>query len=273
MVRQKIPTEMLSFNDYDDQTRVQAVKRALGWCNVLAEGTAWEATVEDGVHALVRTINGQHLAVLPLEAARMDLGESTSFSQGHLPVYINGEDACVRARNGNVKPLHTDMVASLLVLLGDDEHMPVEAIPVTLHALLTDEQRANLPVAVPRQRYEPGRPSTTGRVFLSQQQVLNMMESASGAAFEVQFEKRDGSLRNMTARCEPVFHHDENRSESAEGGRSLAYDPSTYLLMPVIEVSTNAHRLVAYDRVTSISWGGQLHRSASYEQDGVVQPP
>ena len=265
MVRLKIPFESLALEHHHDEKRAKAVKRALAWCEALAESTGWDSVVEDGVHSLHRTINGNRVDVLPLLAAEMDLGHDVKFAQGHLPVYLNGEDACVRSLNSRAQPLHTDMVASIILLLGS-EPLPLAAIPTTLHALLSDEERAMVPVPTPRPRYEPGRPSTSGRIFLPEDHVLEGILQGGGEPFVVQFEKRDGTLRNMTARYEPVAPAGEATSDSPEGGRVLPYDPATYSLVPVMETTTNRYRLVAYDRVTFIAVDGQTHQTESYAQ-------
>ena len=66
------------------------------------------------------------------------------YSPGHLPIEVNNTSVCVRSRPSHEPPLHTDMVASVILLLADDDVDPA-AIPKTLHAILTDEQRAALP--------------------------------------------------------------------------------------------------------------------------------
>ena len=263
MVAQKIPIDSLELEHHEPK-RAAAVKKALSWCNLLLEGTSWTSEVDGGIFSLHRTINGQRVEVLPLEAARMDLGYETDFTQGHLPVYLNGVDACVRARRRRPRPLHTDMVASLLLLLGNDVFSPL-AVPRTLHSILTDEQRAAIPANAPRQRFEPGQPSTSGREFLPEEEVSALIERSPEVIFEVQFEKRDGTLRNMSARWEVVEDPEHDETEPSQDVGVFAYNPTDYHLLPVFDVVNGGYRMVAIDRVTGITADGETHRTASFE--------
>ena len=154
---QKTPFGTLTVSPEDDRNRVGAVLRALSWCESLMETAAWTPCVNETSVSLQRTMNGQTVEIFPLEAARMDLGRSSSFSREHLPITLNGKDACVRCIPVEPRPLHTDMVASMILLLGRD-NLFAAAIPRTLHPILTSEQLATLPRRQRRERTAPGQP-------------------------------------------------------------------------------------------------------------------
>lgn len=247
-----------------DRTRVNAVQRALQWCETLLQGTEWEVESENGQTTIRRTINGQTVELLPIEAAKMDLGLDSAFQANHLPIYVNGESACVRSRRRRPRPLHTDMVASMMLLLGLDDFSP-EAIPKTLHGLLTEEQLASLPPARRRVRTPPGQPSTSGRVFLDEADVLGRLARHAAEVFEAQFERRDGSLRTIRARAVNwEFDANEEESDGTEE-RLMQYDPREYRLMLVTDIDLGQYRLVATDRVTSLTIGGETYRTGSAE--------
>jgi hypothetical protein len=254
----------LAYNMARDTTRVDAVQRALQWCETLLQGTEWELEMENGQTSIRRTINGQTVELLPLEAAKMDLGLHSAFQANHLPIYVNGESACVRSRRMRPRPLHTDMVASMMLLLGLDDFSP-EAIPKTLHGLLTDEQLASLPPTRQRTRTPPGQPSTSGRIFLDEASVLERLEHHAAEVFEAQFERRDGTLRTIRARTvDWEFDANEGESEGQEQ-RLMSYNPRNYRLTLVTDMDLGQYRLVATDRVTSLTIGGETFRTASAE--------
>ena len=144
MADKTIPLNWLHVPENTDTRILEAVLRALGWCNDLLEGTLWTTHMVNGECTLQRTINEHLVTLYPMEAASMDLGMETRYSPGHLPIEVNNTSVCVRSRPSHEPPLHTDMVASVILLLADDDVDPA-AIPKTLHAILTDEQRAALP--------------------------------------------------------------------------------------------------------------------------------
>lgn len=128
-----------------DKSRVDAVLRALNWCEQIVSGTLWTTKAVGERISLRQTINGQMLEMFPLEAAFLDLGQRSLFTSKHLPIHLNGFNACVRFnRNTIPKPLHTDMVASMILLLGQDSFEPAH-IPDTLYEILTSEQFQSLP--------------------------------------------------------------------------------------------------------------------------------
>ena len=129
--------------------RVDAVVRALDWCEAIATGSLWSTNKIENRVSLCQIINGQRLELFPLEAARLDLGFSSLFSTRHLPIQLNKVNACVRF-NRHIRPipLHTDMVASMVLLLGSEGFDPSH-VPRTLHQILTVEQLEKLPPAQP----------------------------------------------------------------------------------------------------------------------------
>ena len=143
------------------KTRVAAVQRALDWCEKLVKGSLWNSSTIKKRVSLYRTINGQKVEIYPLEAARLDLGYGSTFPPAHLPINLNNNNACVRSsRNVRPRPLHTDMVASMILFLGNDNFDPI-MVPHTLQKILTGEQRAALPARVydnpfPREILERG---------------------------------------------------------------------------------------------------------------------
>ena len=127
------------------KSRVLAILRALNWCDTIAEGSLWQKSTREGFVSLTQSINGQTVEVFPLRAASLDAGNPDLHQRNHLPIYLNGESACVRAHSATrPRPLHTDMVASMILLLGSEEFDPLQ-VPRTLKAILTEEQLALLP--------------------------------------------------------------------------------------------------------------------------------
>ena len=68
----------------------------------------------------------------------------SKFNADHLPIHLNNSNACVRSIHSHPRPLHTDMIASMILLLGRAEINPA-AVPRTLRSILTAEQIASLP--------------------------------------------------------------------------------------------------------------------------------
>ncbi len=129
--------------------QVDAVVRALDWCQAIATGSLWSSHKIGERISLCQIINGQCLELFPLEAARLDLGLESTFLSKHLPINLNEVNACVRF-NRHIRPipLHTDMVASMVLLLGSEDFTP-SYVPNTLHDILTAEQIQNLPAVKP----------------------------------------------------------------------------------------------------------------------------
>lgn len=134
--------------------RIEAVQRALRWCETILTGTLWTLNSVRNEISLQRTINEQTIEIFPLEAAFMDLGMKSRFPPNHLPVHLNNSNACVRSRTYRPRPLHTDMIASMILFLGNADFNPAD-VPRTLHSILTAEQIATLPPPPPRQPYIP----------------------------------------------------------------------------------------------------------------------
>ena len=155
------------------------------------------------------------------------------------------------------------MIASIILLLGRAEFNPA-AVPRTLRSILTREQIASLPPPPPsRPRYIPGQPSTSGREFLPEARILELSDQNQNTIFSIQFEKRDGTLRNMNARI-GVWKGpggDESNPRAADAVRS--YNPSDYNLKTVFDMQKEQYRNIATDRVTQITIGGHTYSTAS----------
>jgi len=261
-MNQKTPFGMISIPSQTPQSRIDAILRALEWCESLLSATSWTKRSEENGISLLRTINHRTINVHPLEAAKMDLGLETRFAANHLPVQIDDESVCVRAVKRKPQPLHTDMVAGMILLLGGVDFNPA-AVPETMHSILTQDQRHALPTAPRRQRYVPGQPSTSGRIFLAEDRILNLLDEHGHDVFHVQFEKRDGTLRNMTARLE--IQKPSDGHEAADEQPPRPYNPADYHLMPVIDLHLNQHRNMATDRVTWMVIGDRILSTESAE--------
>ena len=140
----KTPFGPLNPPEKIEQRRIDAVHRALSWCETILTGTLWKPIFVGNNVSLQRTINGQTIEIFPLEAAYVDLGMKSRFAADHLPIVLNNLNACVRSTHSRPRPLHTDMIASMVLLLGRTEFNPA-AIPRTLHSILTAEQKSSLP--------------------------------------------------------------------------------------------------------------------------------
>jgi len=124
-----------------------AVLRALSWCKELADlSDVWYNEARDNANygtALNREINGKTLSIYPLLAARLDAGLYTrQLSLNHLPVWLDGEKVCIVGARGKGHDLHTDLVASLILLLGQEEPV-LQALPRTLSASIYPERFRN----------------------------------------------------------------------------------------------------------------------------------
>ena len=249
-----------------EQKRVDAVHRALRWCETIHSSTLWTPIIVGNSISLQRTINEQTIELFPLEAAYVDLGMKSRFAADHLPIHLNNSNACVRSTHSRPRPLHTDMIASMMLLLGRNEFNPA-AVPRTLHSILTAEQQSSLPPPPPsRQPYVPGRPSTSGREFLPESRILGLTRQNPNTIITIQFEKRDGTLRNMTARI-GVWNNadgDENNTRVAE--EAMSYNPADYNLKAVFDMENSQYRTIATDRVTMIAIGENTYRTTSYSE-------
>ena len=243
--------------------RIDAVQRALRWCETILTGTLWTQKSVGHKISLQRTINEQTIEIFPLEAAFMDLGMQSRFPADHLPIHLNNTNACVRSAHYHPRPLHTDMIASLILLLGRSDINPA-AVPRTLRPILTAEQIASLPPPPPpRPRYIPGQPSTSGREFLPESRILELSDQNQNTIFSIQFEKRDGTLRNMTARIGVWKGPDGDESNPRIEDAAMSYNPSDYNLKTVFDMQIGQYRNIATDRVTQITIGGHTYSTAS----------
>tara|TARA_B110000444_G_C18738064_1_gene546619 strand:+ start:123 stop:929 length:807 start_codon:yes stop_codon:yes gene_type:complete len=258
------PFGMLTPSIQADTKKIGPVHRALRWCEVIAKTTLWNPKSNGTNTSLQRTINGQLIEIFPLEAACIDLGMQSKFSANHLPIYLNGSDACVRSKHSKPRPLHTDMVASMILLLGRAEFNP-GAVPRTLHSILTAKQIQSLPSFPPYERFVAGRPSTSGREFLPEARILELVNQHPNVIFSIQFEMRNGNLRNMTAREEVGMVTDGDESNSSTCMR-MSYNPSDYHLKTVFDMQKEQYRNIATDRVTRISIGEHTQSTASAQE-------
>ena len=262
----KTPFGLLHPPEKIEQKRVDAVHRALRWCETILSSTLWTPIIVGNSISLQRTINEQTIELFPLEAAYVDLGMKSRFAADHLPIHLNNSNACVRSTHSRPRPLHTDMIASMMLLLGRTEFNPA-AVPRTLHSILTAEQLSSLPPPPQaRQPYIPGRPSTSGREFLPESRILGLTRQNPNTIFTIQFEKRDGTLRNMTARI-GVWNDangDENNTRVAE--EAMSYNPADYNLKAVFDMENSQYRTIATDRVTMIAIGESTYRTTSYNE-------
>ena len=262
----KTPFGPVNPPDKIEQKKIDAVQRALRWCETILSATLWTPIRVGNSISLQRTINEQTIEIFPLEAAYVDLGMKSRFTKDHLPIYLNNSNACVRSTHSRPRPLHTDMIASMILLLGRAEFNPI-AVPRTLHSILTAEQISSLPPPPPtRQPYIPGRPSTSGREFLPESRILALSRQYPNAKFAIQFEKRDGTLRNMIARIGTWTDVNGNVNSTRVAGESMPYNPADYNLKVAFDMENGQYRTIATDRVTMITIDGDTYRSASYTE-------
>ena len=259
------PFGMLNYPESADRKRIEPVLRALHWCETLLSFTQWTRIHHGENISLQRTVNNHVIDLFPLEAAAMDLGYKTRFKKHHLPIHLDQANVCVRSTHTFPRPLHTDMMASMILFLGGEGIEPTE-VPKTLHRILTEEQLASLPPPPPpRQRTVPGQPSTSGRTFIPETEILDLLDRNPHAVFEIQFEKRDGTLRNMRAQCADWEEPIENDEDADEARPRMRYDPAMYNLRFVVDVNLDQYRLVATDRVTEFTINERVLRTESAE--------
>lgn len=151
----------------------------------------------------------------------------------------------------------------MILFLGRTE-IDSAAVPRTLHAILTKEQIASLPPPPPpRRAYVPGQPSTSGRAFIPESSILELTLQHPNTVFNVQFEKREGTLRNMTARIGVWKETGRDEIDPQRISDEMAYNPSDYHLKTVYDLEKEEYRNMATDRVTQISIGGQTYHATS----------
>lgn len=249
-----------------EKNKIDAVHRALSWCETILSSTLWTPIIVGNSISLQRTINKQTIEIFPLEAAYVDLGMKSRFAADHLPIYLNNSNACVRSTHSRPRPLHTDMIASMMLLLGRAEFNPA-AVPRTLHSILTAEQISSLPPPPPpRPPYIPGRPSTSGREFLPESRILDLTRQNPNTNFTIQFEKRDGTLRNMTATIGVWNDANGGGNNTYVAEEAMSYNPADYNLKAVFDMENGQYRTIATDRTTMIAIGGRIHRTTSYRE-------
>ena len=134
------PFGMLALPPNLRQGRLDPVQRALSWCDELATLSGmWDRRPTELGVELVREINNKTLAINPLEAACLDTGiEVRGLERHHLPVTVNGFRICIVPERQRGQDLHTDLVASF-ILLFSQEHPPHAAIPKPLLRALFPE--------------------------------------------------------------------------------------------------------------------------------------
>ena len=109
----------------------------------------------------------------------------------------------------------------------------------------------------------PAPPSTSGRDFLSEARVLGLLRDNPNTIFSIQFEKRGGSLRNMTARTGVWKGPGGDANNPRVTGRGMAYDPTEYNLKTVFDMQKGQYRHIGTDRVTKITIGGRTYNTTS----------
>ena len=109
----------------------------------------------------------------------------------------------------------------------------------------------------------PGPPSTSGREFLSSNRVLGLIRANPGKIFSVQFEKRNGTLRNMVARTGVWKGPGGDAANPRVTGAGMSYTPSDFDLATVFDMEKGEYRHIAYDRVTKITIAGQTYSTPS----------
>jgi hypothetical protein len=125
------------------QYQLEAILRALSWSNEMVHHhchwkKAMGETGDMGV-ALHRDLNGHSLTVYPLLAAKLDAGIYVrEVDLNHLPVWVDGNKVCIVGQKGRGHDLHTDLVATLILLVGQDEPNPKD-MPRTLARALFPE--------------------------------------------------------------------------------------------------------------------------------------
>ncbi len=110
----------LTFPDQVSQRRRAAILRALNWCNDMVQASQlWSKGRRDfglGIE-LSRQVNGKVLKAYPLLAAKMDAGVKVSeFEKYHLPVMVDDRSICIVGARGRGRDLHTDLVATTIML-------------------------------------------------------------------------------------------------------------------------------------------------------------
>ena len=118
------------------------------------------------------------------------------------------------------------------------------------------------PSPPPRERFIPGQPSTSGREFIPESRILGFIRQNPNTIFSIQFEKRNGTLRNMIARL-GVWKGQGGDESNSRPGAVVSYDPSDYNLKTVFDMQIQQYRNIATDRVTMIAIGGQTDSTAS----------
>lgn len=150
----KTPFGTVTFPGRVSTPRRKATIKAMNWCMTIINGNPfWELTPEQSAgcgKGITRKVGQNTLTVFPLLAAQLDLGygEAHRFSSNHVPVEINGNKVCVTSANRRSRPLHTDMVASILQLFCV-EKPPLKFLPSTLGLVLYPE---DYPALVTRAR-------------------------------------------------------------------------------------------------------------------------
>ena len=111
--------------------------------------------------------------------------------------------------------------------------------------------------------HAPAPPSTSGRDFLSEARVMELLRQNPNTIFSIQFEKRNGTLRNMTARTGVWKGPGGDANNPRVSGVGMAYTPSEYNLKTVFDMQKGQYRHIGTDRVTKITIGGRSYSTAS----------
>ena len=83
---------------------------------------------------------------------------------------------------------------------------------------------------------------------IDRRKAIERLYSTAGRIFFVEFIKKDGSLRKMTARL--GVHKGVN-------GRGMRYDPVAYGLLPVFDMDKSAWRMINLNTLQRVSLNHQ----------------
>ena len=78
--------------------------------------------------------------------------------------------------------------------------------------------------------------------------VLEKIQTAENTIFSVEFTKKDGSIRNMTARL---------NVKKGVKGTGMAYNPIEKGLLPVYDMANNGFRMINLNTVTKLQIKGE----------------
>lgn len=80
--------------------------------------------------------------------------------------------------------------------------------------------------------------------------AVQLMKSTDGQIFSVEFEKKDGTIRQMNCRT---------GVKKGVKGVGLAYDPQEYDLMTVFDLQKNSFRMINTSTLRKVTFKGQTY--------------